>query len=181
MCSQGGVFCIKPPLSNRTNFFFWKVRIKAFLQALGADVWAIVEGGYQYPASIPIDIARKKQYETNAKVVNAILGSLAEYGFVKFMQLNTAKAMWDNLIQSYEGDAKVKSVKLQTLRIQYETLRRHNDESIASFFLHIDEIVNCMKNLGEEIRDTTLVEKILIYLTAKFDSKVSTIGEKWDI
>ena len=56
------------------------------------------------------------------------------------------------IILSYEGDDQVKRAKLQTLRIQYETLKMHNDESIASYFLHIDEIVNCMKNLGEEIK-----------------------------
>ena len=57
----------------------------------------------------------------------------------------------------------------------------HNDESISSFFLRIDDIVNCMKNLGEYIKETTLVEKILGYLTPKFESKVSTIEEKQDL
>ena len=45
----------------------------------------------------------------------------------------------------------------------------HNDEIIASYFLHIDEIVNCMKNLGEEIKEVTLVEKVLRFLTTKFE------------
>jgi len=53
-----------------------------------------------------------------------------------------SKEIWDKIIQIYEGDTKVKSAKLQTLIIQHETLRMHNDESTASFFLHIDNIVN---------------------------------------
>ena len=57
----------------------------------------------------------------------------------------------------------------------------HNDESIASYFLHIDEVVNCMKNLGEEIKEVTLVEKVLRSLSAKFESKVSAIEEKQDL
>ena len=51
----------------------------------------------------------------------------------------------------------------------------HNDESIASYLLRIDEIVNCMKNLGEEIKEVTLVEKVLRSLSSKFESKVFTI------
>ena len=51
----------------------------------------------------------------------------------------------------------------------------HSDESVASYFLCIDEIVNCMKNLGEEIKEATLVEKILRSVSSKFESKVSTI------
>jgi len=54
----------------------------------------------------------------------------------------------------------------------------HNDESIASYFSHIDEIVNCIKNLGEEIKEATLLEKVLRSLSAKFESKVSAIEEK---
>jgi len=57
----------------------------------------------------------------------------------------------------------------------------HNDESIANYFLCIDEIVNCMKNLGEEIKEVTLVEKVLRSLSAKFESKVSAIEENQDL
>jgi len=51
----------------------------------------------------------------------------------------------------------------------------HNDESIASYFLRIDEIFNFMKNLGEEIKEFTLVEIFLTSLSTKFELKVSTI------
>jgi len=57
----------------------------------------------------------------------------------------------------------------------------HNDENIVSYFLSIDEIVNCMKNLGEEIKEVTLVEKVLRSLSTKFESKVSAIEEKQDL
>ena len=58
------------------------------------------------------------------------------------MQLNTTKEIWDKLVQSYEGDTKAKSAKLQTYRIQYEILRMPDDERITIFFLRVDEIVN---------------------------------------
>lgn len=45
----------------------------------------------------------------------------------------------------------------------------------------VDEIVNRMKNLGEEVKETTIVEKILGSLSPKFESKVSTIEEKQDL
>ena len=181
MGSQEGIMSIKPPLFNGSNLIFWKVRTKAYLQSLGADVWAIVEEGYQYPASIPTDAAERKKYEINAKAVNVLLGSMSEPEFSKVMQLHSAKEIWDKIILSYEGDTKVKSAKLQTLRIEYENLKMHSDESVASFFLRLDDIVNRMRNLGETITDTTLVEKVLRSLTSKFDSKVSAIEERQDL
>jgi len=54
----------------------------------------------------------------------------------------------------------------------------HNDESVANYFLRVDEIVNCMKNLGEEVKEAIVVEKVLRSLSPKFESKVSAIEEK---
>ena len=67
--------------------------MRSYLQSLGADVWAIVEGGYQYPAAVPTDPTERNNYETNAKAFNALLGSLTESEFFKVMQLNKAKAI----------------------------------------------------------------------------------------
>eukprot|EP00253_Pinus_taeda_P011740 PITA_11740 len=94
------------------------------------------------------------------------------------MQYKSAKEIWDKIVLSYEGDEQVKRAKLQTLRIQYENLRMYNDESVANYFLRVDEIVNCMKNLGEEIKEAIVVEKFLRSLSPKFESKVSAIEEK---
>jgi len=54
----------------------------------------------------------------------------------------------------------------------------YNDESVANYFLRIDEIVNCMKKLGEEINEAVVVEKVLRSLSSKLESKVSAIEEK---
>ena len=85
MGSHEGVMSLNPPLFNGSNLIFWKVRTKSYLQSLGADVWAIVEEGYQYPTSIPTNAAERKKYEVNAKAVNVLLGSMSESEFAKVM------------------------------------------------------------------------------------------------
>ena len=123
-------------------------------------------------------MAEKKKYEINAEAVNTLLGCLSQTEFVKVMQYKSTKEIWDKIVLSYEGDDQVKRAKLQTLRIQYENLRMYNDESVANYFLHVDEIVNCMKNVGEEIKEAVVVEKVLRSLSPRFESKVSAIEEK---
>ena len=54
----------------------------------------------------------------------------------------------------------------------------YNDQSMANYFLRVDEIVNCMKNLGEEVKEAVVVEKFLRSLSHRFESKVSAIEEK---
>ena len=91
MGSLEGVMSIRPPLFNGSNMLLWKIRTKAYLQSLDAEVWTIVEEGYQYPASIPTNAAERKKYEINAKAVNVLLGSMSESEFAKVMQLNSEK------------------------------------------------------------------------------------------
>ena len=94
------------------------------------------------------------------------------------MQYKSTKEIQDKIVLSYEGDEQVKRAKLQTLMIQYENLRMHNDENVANYFLRVDEIVNCMKNLGDETKEAVVVEKVLRSLSPRFESKVSEIEEK---
>eukprot|EP00253_Pinus_taeda_P001867 PITA_01867 len=169
---------IKPPVFDGTNFVYWKVRVFAYLQSLATKVWDIIDIGYTFPASTPTDLAEKKKYETNAKAVNTLLGCLSQSEFVKVMQYKSTKEIWDKIVLSYEGDDQVKRAKLPTLRIQNENLRMYNDESVANYFLRVDEIFNCMENLGEEVKEALVVEKVLRSLSPRFESKVSAIEEK---
>eukprot|EP00253_Pinus_taeda_P004899 PITA_04899 len=136
---------IRPSIFEGTNFVYWKVRVTAYLQSLGTEVWDIIETGYTFPSATPTDPTEKKKYETNAKAVNTLLGCLSQPEFVKVMQYKSAKEIWDKTVLSYEGDGQVKRAILQTLRIQYENLKMYNDESVANYFFRVDEIVNCTR------------------------------------
>ena len=59
MSNQDGTKSIKPPLFNENNLIFWKTRMRSYLQSLGAEVWEIIEQGYQYSAAVPTD--RRKE------------------------------------------------------------------------------------------------------------------------
>ena len=67
---------------------------------------------------------------------------------------------------------------MQTYRRQFEHLKMKYDEDIAAYFLRVDEIVNTMRGVGEKIKNSTMVQKILIYIPMRFDSKVLTLEER---
>jgi hypothetical protein len=154
--------------------------MRTYLMALGADVWDVVETGYIKPVVLASK-DDKLEFSFNAKGMNAILNGLAEAEFVKVMHLQTAKEMWDKLINSYEGNEKVKDAKLQTYRVQFEKLQMKEDETIGKYFLRVEELVNAMKALGEKIEESSLVQKILRSLPDRFNPKVSAIEELNDI
>jgi len=180
MTSHEGTSAIKPPLFDGTNFSFWKVRMRTYLMALGVDVWDVVETGYA-KAIVLTSKDDKLEFIFNPKGMNAILNGLVEVEFVKVMHLETAKAMWDKLINSYEGNEKVKDAKLQTYRLKFEQLKMNEDETGSKYFLRVEELMNSMKCLGEKIEESFLAQNILRSLLDKFNPKVFAIEELNDL
>ncbi|GAU38465.1 hypothetical protein TSUD_151880 [Trifolium subterraneum] len=101
--------------------------------------------------------------------------------FEKIADATTSKDAWDILQKSYGGDAKVKKVKLQALKRQFELLEMKNDEAVAEYFTRVETLTNQMKNCGSTLIEEEMVEKILRTLTHKFDHIVVTIEQTKDL
>ncbi|KAK2402146.1 putative mitochondrial protein [Trifolium repens] len=101
--------------------------------------------------------------------------------FEKIADAETSKAAWDILQKSYGGDAKVKKVKLQALKRQYELMQMKGDEKISDYFTRLVTLTNQMKNCGSNLEEQETVEKVLRTLTSRFDHIVVTIEETKDL
>jgi hypothetical protein len=136
MTSHEGTLTNKPPLFDGTNFSFSKVRMRIYIMALGVVVWDVVETGY---AKLVVLASKddKLEFSFNAKAMNDILSGLAEAKFVKVMQLDSTKEMWDKLISSSEGNEKVKYAKLYPYRLKFEQLKMNEDETVNKCFLRV--------------------------------------------
>ncbi|KAL0404276.1 UNVERIFIED_CONTAM: Retrovirus-related Pol polyprotein from transposon RE1 [Sesamum radiatum] len=101
--------------------------------------------------------------------------------FEKIANKSKVKDAWDILKNSAVGVDKVKEVRLQTLRIGFESLLMKENEFISNYFTRILVVVNQMKQLGEKLTDVRVVEKILCSLNAKFNHMVVAIEEAKNI
>jgi hypothetical protein len=119
--------------------------------------------------------------QNNSKATNALLNGLSEMIFTKFSHCKSAKEIWDKIQNIYEGDSKVKETKLQTYIGQFEQLKMKEDENIAAYFLRVDETMNAIIGLGEEIKESIIVQKVLRYLPMRFDPKISALEERSDL
>jgi hypothetical protein len=160
------------------NYAYWSDRVKTYLTALGVDIWYSVVNGYVIPNNAPTDPNAKKLMSCNSKARHVILESLTPTIASKVMGCNTAKEVWDKLKNIYEGDPKVKQVKLQRHRAEFENLKMNEKEDIATYLLRFDEVVNAIRGLGEEIDESLVVQKVLGSLLLKYDAKVSAIEER---
>jgi hypothetical protein len=97
--------------------------------------------------------------------------------FEKIIEEETAKGAWDTLKKIYGGDEKLKKVKLQALRKQFEMTQMNEGEIVADFFSRLVSLTNQMKSCGETVSNLQKVEKVLRALTANFDYIVVAIEE----
>jgi hypothetical protein len=104
-----------------------------------------------------------------------LLNGLSETIFTKVAHCKSSKKIWDKPQNIYEGDSKVKEEKLQTYRGQFKQLKMKEYENIATYFLQVDETVNAIIGLGEEIKESIIVQKVLRPLPMRFDPKTSEL------
>ena len=148
-----GQSLIVPPLFNGTNYAYWKVSIRAFLQSLDEKVWQAVETSWTKPkeASADWDDAKIKVANFNSRALNAIFSVVTNKEFKKISSTETVKEAWTILQTTYEGTKAVKDSKLQRLTTSFEEIKMEEDESFDEFYAKLKNMVNSAFNLGETI------------------------------
>ena len=87
---------IIPHLFNGTNYAYWKVHMRAFLQSLDEKVWQAVEIGWTKPKEAPADWdeAKIKAANFNSRVLNALFSAVTNEEFKKISSTATAQEAW---------------------------------------------------------------------------------------
>ena len=139
-----GQLLIIPLLFYGTNYAYWKVRMRAFLQSLDEKVWQAVEIGWTKPTEAPTDQdeAKIKAANFNSRALNALFSTVTNEEFKKISSTETTKEAWTILQTTYEGTKVVKDSKLQRLTTSFEEIKTEDDESFDEFYAKLKDIVN---------------------------------------
>ena len=178
-----GQSLIIPPLFDGTNYAYWKVRMRAFLQSLDEKVWQAVEIGWTKSKEAPADWddAKIKAANFNNKALNALFSAVTNEKFKKISSTETAKEPWTILQTIYKGAKAVKDSKLQRLTTSFEEIKMEEDESFDEFYAKLKDIMNSAFNLGEAILEPKIFRKVLRSLPERFHAKITAIEESKDI
>eukprot|EP00253_Pinus_taeda_P029791 PITA_29791 len=182
-----GMFNTELPQFNGKNYDYWAITMKALFAC--QDLWEIVEDGFDEPTDEngfnSLTPAEKDLLKSNRKKDSKarVLLYLAvdQSVFPRLVAAKTSNEAWETLKTAYQGMEKVKTVKLQLLRRDFENLNMKESDNIDSFFTHVIGLVTQMRTHGETIEDRRIVEKILRVLPSKFDAIVTTIEETKDL
>ncbi|XP_074336690.1 uncharacterized protein LOC141673860 [Apium graveolens] len=175
------------PKLTATNYGNWSIQMKVLLGSY--DNWDIVENGYDEPTDTAAETALsnaekmilKETRKKDKKALYTIIQGVDESTFEKISNAKTAKDAWEILQKSFQGVEKVKKVRLQVLRGEFENLKMKSSENIGEFVTRLKTVTNEMKRNGENLDDVLVMEKLLRSLTRKFDYVITSIKESKDL
>ena len=174
-----GQFLIVPHLFDNTNYAYWKVRMRAFLQYLDEKVWQVVKIGQTKPIKVLADQddAKINAANFNSRALNALFSAVMNELFKKISSIETVKEVWIILQTTYEGTKAVKDSKLQRLTTSFKEIKMEEDELIVEFYAKFKDIVNSAFNFRETIPEPKIVRKVLRSLPERFHAKITAIEE----
>jgi hypothetical protein len=97
------------------------------------------------------------------------------------MACNSAKEAWNKLKEEYQGSDITRQMQVLNLKRDFKALNMQEDETISKYSDRISLIINNIKLLGEDFPDSRIVEKVLVTLPKRFESKISSLEESKDL
>ncbi|GKB10487.1 hypothetical protein Tco_0844410, partial [Tanacetum coccineum] len=126
-----------------------------------------------------IDEPKKKLAKYNeAKMV--LYNALPKKEHERIFMCKMAKAIWQSLFITHQGNIQVKDNKINLLVQQYEQFTILEEESIDSSFARFNTIIISLKALDEGFSSKNYVRKFLRDLHPKWRENVTTIEESKD-
>src|SRR4029078_10166993 len=124
----------------------------------------------------------KEKVHKNNKAINVLMCALSAEEYHRVSACSTAKDIWDDLVNTYEGTSQVRQSKIRQYLGEYELFQVGDDESITTMYKRFTEITNNLANLNKPHTEEEKVRKILICLAQKkWGPKVTAIEEAQDL
>ncbi|CAM8885291.1 unnamed protein product [Rhodiola kirilowii] len=164
------------------------IRSKEYWDLIGVGIAkqdGVVQKEAQKKDGVVLTEAQRKvvaeQTLRDLKLKNFLYQSIDMEILDTILNTDTSKQIWDSMKQKYQGSTKVKRAQLQALRVDFETLRMKEGESINNYFARTLAIAKKMKACGGNIEETTVTEKIMRSLSTRFNYVICAIEESNNI
>ena len=127
---------------DEKNYNRWCVQMRVLFDY--HELWDVIEGGVSALGDNATEaqwVAHRDKKKKNKKALYLIHQGINAETFEQIEGATTANEAWTILSTNYKGDDKIKRVRLQTLRLQYELLQMETTKTI-------DVYINNMKTIS---------------------------------
>lgn len=155
--SRDGTVALTYPMLTKSNYTAWSMKMRAFMQAHG--IWEAIE---------PIDPKSKVDEKKDKVALAAIYQAIPEDVLLSVADKKAAKEAWEAIKTMRLGAERARQARVQTLKIEFETMKMTEAESIEDFSLKLSGLVTNMRALGETVQENYVVKKLLRAVPARF-------------
>ena len=175
---------IPPPVFDGEEYDLWAARMTTHPEAL--DLWEPIEEDYAvWPLPENPTVAQLKNHkERKTRMVKAkvcLFSSVSKIIFTRIMNLNSAKDIWDYLKLEYQGSDRTKGMKVLNLAREFEMQSMKETETIKSYADKLLSIANKVCLLSKDFPNERIVQKLLVNIPEKYESKISALEESKDL
>lgn len=164
--SKGGSMGLSYPMLTRTNYTVWAMKMKVIMQAHG--VWEGVEQA---------DPKAAVEERVDKVALAMIYQSIPEEMLLSLSEKKKAKDAWDAIRVMSQGAERAKAAKVQTLKAEFEGLNIKDTELLDDFCMKLNGLVTNIRALGEDVKETYVVKKLLRAVPQKFLQIASTMEQ----
>jgi len=111
----------------------------------------------------------KSNKKNDSKALFYFYQAVRENLFPNIAAVKRSKDAWDTLQTTYQGMEKVKTIKIQLMRRDFEVICMKESDTINSFFTVFIELVTQMRYDGEIVEERRIMKKVLRSLSSKFE------------
>ncbi|XP_075475714.1 uncharacterized protein LOC142510139 [Primulina tabacum] len=132
----------RPPVMDRSNYAFWKVKMRMYIKFIEKRAWKRVIDGWSPPRIVDADGDSRVKPEIawandevhtsnfNSKTLDVIFAFVDLNVFSLITNFTSAKDTWDILQKHCEGLESVRRTKLRMLISKFESLKMVENETI---------------------------------------------------
>ncbi|KAI3744682.1 hypothetical protein L1987_57771 [Smallanthus sonchifolius] len=182
-----------PRLTNADDFDNWKFIYENFSKYKDSSIWKSIEKGSQVPMVrneknefVPMDpdlcvgeeiLQKEKDEKAYAGLTMALSTEIAQ----GFKEYKTAKALWDALVERFEGNLDMRESRKDMLRQKFNMFKYVNGESLESQINRFTHLMNEISGAGIEMTKGEINKKLLNSLPINWNFNITTIKRTKDI
>jgi hypothetical protein len=157
---------ISYPVLTKINYSDWALLMKVKLKARA--LWSAVEKG-------------GADVQEEMMALDALCSAVPPEMVPSIAKMETAKEAWDAIATMRVGDGRVKKSTAQQLRRKFDLATCGEAETVEDYALRLNSLAAHLATLGEEVKETQIVEKMLRTLPARFKQITIAIKTLLDV
>ncbi|XP_074373635.1 uncharacterized protein LOC141713980 [Apium graveolens] len=167
--SKDGSIGLSYPMLTKGNYTAWALKMRVFMQAQG--VWKAIEPKGSGAVDDKVD----------KTTMAAIYQGVPDDVLLKLAEKTNAKDTWEDVKTMSQGADRVKTTRVQTLKVEFEAMIMNESDSLDVFYLKLNGIVTNIRALGKAVEESYVVKKLLRVVPTKFLQIPSIIEQFGDL